>query len=393
MKRYGNLYHQITAFENLLSASRKARKGKRFKEQTSRFELNLEKELFRLQRELTAKTYKHGGYRDFFVYDPKMRLISAAPYRDRVIHHALCNIIEPIFDRTFIFDSYACRKNKGTHKALDRYSEFARKNTYVLKCDIRKYFHGIDHEFLFNAVSRKIKCRETLWLIRKIIGTRKDNSFICYFPGDNLFTPVERPKGIPIGNLTSQFFANIYLDGFDHFVKEQLKCRYYIRYVDDFVVFHKDKKQLQMIKLRVEEFLESLRLRLHRDKSRAYRVSDGVVFLGCRMFPNHRLLKKENALGMRRRLKKMARQYQNGEIPLEKVSQRIQSWIGHARHADTWRLRERLFSEVAFQRGEAKSDSWGGVEQQSEQRALCRPQQQPPEQPEQQCRFPLLQDM
>ncbi len=393
MKRHGNLYHQITSFENLLIASRKARKGKRFKDQTSRFELNLEKELLQLQQKLTAKTYKHGGYRDFFIFDPKMRLISTAPYRDRVVHHALCNIIEPIFDRTFIFDSYACRKDKGTHKAMDRYTEFARKNTYVLKCDIRKYFQSIDHEILFGAVSRKIKCPETLWLIREIIMTRKDKSVIHYFPGDDLFTPVERPKGIPIGNLTSQFFANVFLDGFDHFVKENLKCRCYVRYVDDFVVFNNDKNQLHEVKSQIEDYLKSLRLIIHRKKCRVYRVTDGAAFLGCRIFPTHRLLNKQNVLGMRRRLKKMTQQYQNGEISLKKINQRIQSWIGHAKHADTWHLRERVFSGVAFQRGEAKNASRGFLEQQPEQRALWEPQQQPPEQQEQQYWFSLLQDM
>lgn len=393
MKRYGNLWPQTTSFENLLIASRKARKGKRFKEETARFELNLEKELLRLQRELTEKTYKHGGYRDFFIYDPKMRLISAAPYRDRVVHHALCNVIEPIFDRGFIFDSYACRSSKGTHKAVDRYTEFARKNTYVLKCDIQKYFQSIDHEFLLDAVSRKIKCPDTLWLIRKIIGTRKDRKVVLYFPGDDMFTPVERPKGIPIGNLTSQFFANVYLDGFDHFVKERLKRRYYIRYVDDFVVFGNDKKRLSEIKAQTETYLEALRLRLHERKCRVYRVADGVPFLGYRVFPTHRLLNKENALGMRRRLKKMTRQYRKGEIPLEKVDQRIKSWIGHARHADTWLLRERLFSAAVFQGGGAKRGSRGRVEQQPEQRALRQSEQQQPEQPEQQCRISYLQDM
>ena len=234
----------------------------------------------------------------------------------------------------------------------------------MLKCDIQKYFHCIDHEILFDAVSRKIKCPDTLWLIREIIKTRKDKKVIFYFPGDNLFTPIKRPKGIPIGNLTSQFFANVYLDGFDHFVKEQLKCGQYIRYVDDFVVFGNDKKQLVEIKMQMEEYLTSLRLKLHKNKCRVYKVTDGAAFLGYRVFPTHRLLKKENTLGMRRRLKKMTVQYRDREISFEKVNQRIQSWIGHAGHADTWKLRERLFSDAVFQRGKAKSDSRGFVEQQ-----------------------------
>ena len=153
MKTYKNIFEKIISFENLLIASQKAQKGKRFKDSTACFNLELEKELLRLQNELTRMTYRHGSYQDFFIYDPKRRLISAAPYCDRVVHHALCNIIEPIFDAAFIYDSYACRKGKGAHAAVDRYSEFAQKNKYVLKCDIRKYFQSIDQEILLDIVN------------------------------------------------------------------------------------------------------------------------------------------------------------------------------------------------------------------------------------------------
>ena len=185
----------------------------------SRFNLNLENELLGLQRELLEKTYRHGGYRDFFIYDPKRRLISAAPYRDRVVHHALCNIIEPLFERSFIADTYACRKGKGSHAAVDRYSGYARRYRYVPKCDIQKYFQSIDHEILLARISRKIRCPDTLGLIRETIGSRRDFAFPFHFAGDDLFTPLSREKGIPIGNLTSQFFANVFLDGSDHFVR------------------------------------------------------------------------------------------------------------------------------------------------------------------------------
>jgi len=142
VKTYRNLFDQIASFENLLRAARKAQLGKRFKESTALFNLNLEKELLYIHKSLLDRTYRHGAYQDFFVFDPKMRLISAAPYRDRVVHHALCNVIEPIFERSFIHDSYACRKGKGSHDAVRRYTEFARKNRYVLKCDIQKYFQS-----------------------------------------------------------------------------------------------------------------------------------------------------------------------------------------------------------------------------------------------------------
>jgi retron-type reverse transcriptase len=280
VRRHNHLYPRITAFENLLAAARKAQRGKRFKPATARFNLNLEGELLKLQRQLNGQTYRHGGYRDFWIHDPKQRLISAAPYRDRVVHHALCNIIEPIFDRTFIHDSYACRQGKGTHAAVERYSAFARRYPYVLKCDIRKYFQSVDHEILMAAITRKIKCTRTLWLIGEIIASRRDDSQARYFKGDDLFTPFARRRAIPIGNLTSQFFANVYLNGFDHYVKEHLGCRAYIRYVDDCVVFDRDKARLGELLAAMRAYLETLRLTLHKNKCRVYRVSDGVTFLG-----------------------------------------------------------------------------------------------------------------
>ncbi len=164
-------------------------------------------------------------------------MISAAPYRDRVVHHGLCNIIVPIFERTFIHDSYANRCGFGTHRALRRFTEFARSSRYVLQCDIKKYFPSIDHEILKSLLRRKLKCQNTLWLLDKIIDNSNDqNSPIDYFPGDDLLTPIQRRRGLPIGNLTSQFFRNVYLNGFDHFIKEQLKVKKYIRYLDDFAI-------------------------------------------------------------------------------------------------------------------------------------------------------------
>lgn len=379
MKTYNHLFDTISSFENLLLAARKAQRGKRFKKTTAVFNLNLEKELLSLQKDLQRGTFRHGGYRDFYIFDPKRRLISAAPYRDRVVHHALCNVIEPIFDRTFIFDSYACRAGKGTHAAVDRFTAFARKNRYVLKCDIQKYFQSVDHLILMEAVRRKIRCQRTLELIRKIITSREERGNIEYFKTDDLFTPYARVRAIPIGNLTSQFFANVYLNGFDHYVKETLRCRHYIRYVDDFVVFDDSKSRLQTVKALMGNYLDSLRLKLHKRKCRVYRVNDGVCFLGYRIFPTHRLLKKDNALRMRRKLKKFSCQYQAGMIDLREIQQSIQSWIGHACHADTYKLRKRLLGSVAFRRGETENAAGRLLEQQSEQRSVCVSQQEQPE--------------
>jgi retron-type reverse transcriptase len=351
VKTYNHLFERIVSFENLLSAAEKAQKSKRFKPATALFNLNLEKELLGLQKQLVEKTYIHGAYCDFTIYDPKMRLISAAPYRDRVVHHALCNVIEPIFDRSFIYDTYACRKGKGAHAAVDRYTAFARKNRYVLKCDIRKYFPSIDQDILLRIIRRKVRCADTLWLIEQIIRSRADSGAIQYFPGDDLFAPYQRVRGLAIGNLTSQFFANVYLDGFDHFVKETLGCRHYIRYVDDFVLFDASKARLNELKAQIIGYLDTLRLTLHPRKCRVYRVDEGVCFLGYRMYPDHRLLKKQNVLHFRRKLKKMQNDYCHGRIGAAAVKQSIQSWIAHAEHADTYRIRRRIFAGMVFQKG------------------------------------------
>jgi RNA-directed DNA polymerase len=194
MKRCGNLFDKITSFENLLKAARKAQRGKRHKPSTAAFNLRLEYELLRLQAEMRNRTYHLGAYKCFQVFDPKKRLISALPYRDRVVQHALCNVVEPIFDRGLIYDSYACRRGKGSHRAVERFTSFCRKNKYALKCDVKSYFASVDHGLLLGKIKEKIKDPDAIRLIKTIIDS----------------TP---PPGIPIGNLASQIFANLYLNG------------------------------------------------------------------------------------------------------------------------------------------------------------------------------------
>ncbi len=215
MKRYGNLYHQLYAFDNLLAGARKAQKGKRFKTNCRSFNLDLESNLLTIQRQLKNKVYQPGPYTRFKIYEPKERTISAAPYRDRVVHHALVNVIEQIFDKAMIYDSYANRVGKGTHRAVDRFTEFSRKRSHVLKMDIVRFFPSLDHQILMEVIEKKIKDKDILSLIRIILNSSEEptnNARHQYFSGDNLFTPLERKKGLPIGNLTSQFFANVYLD-------------------------------------------------------------------------------------------------------------------------------------------------------------------------------------
>jgi retron-type reverse transcriptase len=345
MKRYGNLYPEIIDFENILLASRQAQKGKRFRDNVLDFNYHLETELIRLQQQLTDKSYQPGAYRTFHLTNPKSRLISAAPYRDRVVHHALCNIIVPIFEKTFIADSYANRLGFGTHRALKKFTHFARNSRYILKCDIKKYFPSIDHIILKELIRRKIKCPDTLWLINTIIdNSNEQETVIDYFPGDDLLTPVNRRRGLPIGNLTSQFFANIYLNGFDHFVKEQLKISKYVRYVDDFALLSDDKELLADARLAIEEYLAKLKLKIHPIKSQLFETKIGATFLGFRVFPDRIRVRNSNLHQARRRLKRLQTGYIQGKIDREKVNQSIQSWFAHLEHGDTWQLRQQIFT-------------------------------------------------
>ncbi len=350
MKTYKNLFNSIVSFDNLLLAAKKAQRGKRFRDNVALFNMNLEKNLLTLQKELEKQTYQPGEYRSFYIYEPKKRKISAAPYRDRVVHHALCNIIEPIFERSFIFDSYSNQKGKGTHRAVLRFQKYLRRYKYVLKCDIKKYFPSIDHEILKGKIRRKIADAQTLWLIDTIIDNSNPQEKVCdYFPEDDLFTPWQRRRGLPIGNLTSQFFANVLLNDFDHFIKEKLRCKAYQRYVDDFVMLDNDKYLLKEIGKEASEFLNRSRLRIHPKKFQIFLNNQGIDFLGYLIFPTHIRLRKTNALRFRRRLKKMAKKYQRKEITLSEVNSSVQSWLGHARFADTYNLRRSIFSQVKFQ--------------------------------------------
>jgi retron-type reverse transcriptase len=222
MKRTGGLWPEIVSFSNLLGAAENAAAGKRTRPDVAAFLINLEVELLQLQRELTQFRYVPGPYRSFTVQDPKPRLISAAPFRDRVVHHALTQVVEPIFERRFSNSSFACRLGMGTHAAIERARQGARRFAYVLKCDVRKYFASIDHEILKNRLGRVVKCAPTLDLAARIIdGSNPQQDTAAYFPGDDLFTPHQRRRGLPLGNQTSQFFANVYLNPLDQFLERQ----------------------------------------------------------------------------------------------------------------------------------------------------------------------------
>jgi len=351
MKRYGNLWSQIIDFENLLKAARQAQKGKRFQRNVLAFNYNLEKELQRIRQELASQTYRPGHYRTFEIMEPKRRMISAAPYRDRVVHHALCNIIAPIFERTFINDSYANRMGYGTHRALRRFTEFARSSRYILQGDVKKYFPSIDHEILKEVIRRKIKCQETLWLIETIIDNSNEQELaIEYFPGDELMTPFTRRRGLPIGNLTSQFFANVYLNGFDHFVKEHLKTKKYLRYVDDIALFADDFGFLAEARLAIEDYLAGIRLKIHPIKSQLFETCLGATFVGFRVLPTQIRVRSENLRRARRRVQQLQTNYASGVMTWQQVDQSIQSWLAHLHHGTTWHLRQKIFDNLIFSR-------------------------------------------
>ena len=229
---YRHLYAQVYDWENLLLAWRKAAKGKRGQPPAASFEMNVAQNLLAIQEELAEKRYQPGGYVSFHIHEPKQRLISAAPFRDRVVHHALCNVMEPIFERRFIHDSYANRRGKGTHAALDRCQEFARRYPYVLQCDVQQFFPAIDHSLLLDSIQRVIVDPDLLGLCERILesgrGVLSNEYAMIYFAGDDLFA-VNRARGLPIGNLTSQFWANVYLDRLDHFIKRELDRLSFLR--------------------------------------------------------------------------------------------------------------------------------------------------------------------
>lgn len=346
MKRVGGLWEGVVSYANLHEAARRAALGKRSRRDVAAFLLNLENELATLRRELIGGGYRPGPYREFRIFDPKPRLISAAPFRDRVVHHALTQVLEPVFETRFSPNSHACRKGMGNRTALERAEYGAALYTYAFKADVKKYFASIDHDILLERLERTIKCRATISLAATIIaGSNIQEEAEYYFPGDDLFTPQSRRRGLPLGNQTSQFFANLYLDSLDQYIDRTVRPACWVRYVDDILIFDSSKERLREARSAMEEKLAGVRLRLHDGKSRTYRCEDGVTFLGWRLFPGRTRLVRSNLVGFRRRLNEMKRELALGETSLGKVRARVHSWIGHAAAGHTWRLRERVFAD------------------------------------------------
>jgi RNA-directed DNA polymerase len=325
MKRVNGLFIKIIDFQNLYSAYKKAIKGSPHSWEAKRFSFFLEKELLQLRNELLSNTYHPGTFKHYKIYDPKERLISVAPFRDRVVHHAIVKILEPIYESVFIFDSYATRKKKGTHAAILRVQRYLRNSKYYLKADIKKHFENMDHEILLDILTRKVKDKACLALIRTVIKGVPWN------------------KGLPIGNLTSQFFANVYLDQFDHYIKEDLGVKKYVRYMDDMVFLSDSIDDLREIRKNMDQFLVGkLKLELKPGAVYINKQSNGISFLGARIFPEQIRIKPSC---LRRCIKKLdikAIEYQNGKINSINYSASLNSIIGHLDFFNTYQLRLNL---------------------------------------------------
>jgi retron-type reverse transcriptase len=349
--------HYLFSFQNLISAYYQCRKRKRLKSQPSKFEFHLEKEIINLEKLLENYTWKPLPFSVFVVTEPKIREIFAAEFRDRVIHHLLYNYLSPIFEPKFIFDSYACRKSKGTHRAIKRLSQFLRKITvndrkkvFYLQADIQNFFPSINHNILFHLIQEHVRNPDILWLTKTIIyydctknPVKKGQLplFGLVPPHKSLFN-VPPGQGLPIGNLTSQFFANIYLNELDQFIKHSLKCKYYIRYVDDFVILDESKENLYRLKQEIDKFLQlKLFLKLHPKKSIVQDVNKGIDTLGYLIKPTHILVRKRVVKNFKKRLF----QFQKGKINLNYALSCINSYYAHFMHADSYRLRKHLWEK------------------------------------------------
>ena len=339
----GKLYNTIVGLENVFCAFEEFCVGKRKKKDVMAFCRNLEDNLFTIHRSLMTKTYKHGTYQMFYVKDPKVRQIHKATVADRLVHHIVSSHLERIFEPTFIKHSYSCRKNKGTHKAVFALWSMAQsltaegnRNCWVLKCDVRKFFASVDQKILLELLERRIADQDFLWLLGEIIYS--------YCPSGSSPT-----KGIPIGNLTSQFFANIYLNELDQFVTNSLKIENYIRYADDFVILSTNRNYLINLIPAIGKFLKlKLGLQLHPNKIFLRKIKSGVDFLGYVVFLYYILPRTKTKRRLISKIKSRINDYKEVKISEIKLNQTIQSYFGYLSHANSYKLRQELANLIWF---------------------------------------------
>jgi retron-type reverse transcriptase len=350
--RYGDLWGSVVDWSNLVLAAKKARRGKRDREAVQKFDFHLERNLLGLQRELASGAYRPGPFTTHWIHVPKSRLISAAPYRDRVVHHAVMNVLEPILDRHFHPDSFACRKGKGTHAAARRLQHLMRRYPFALQCDVRKFFPSIDHEVLKETFRRRLKDRRVLALLDVIVdSSNEQEAVIEHFPGDSLFTPLDHRRGLPIGNLTSQWFANWYLDRFDHTATNVWRVGH-VRYCDDFVMLGYDRGRLKELLPVMAAELGRVRLKLHSKRATVGPTRAGRSFVGYRISPPARRLTNSAVRRCWRRFGWQRRALAGGEIDREAVHRSLMGWMGHVQQGDGLGLVRRVVERCVFRRGQ-----------------------------------------
>lgn len=345
-----NLYEKICDYEELYQSHLEARKGKRYRDDVMVFSDNLEENLITIQNELIWETYEVGPYRPFYVKEPKLRLVMALQYRDRIVQWAVYKQLMPYYNKTFIEDSYACRTGKGTHKAADRLQYWLRQVSrksgkwYYLKLDISKYFYRVDHAVLLDILSRRIKDQRLMRLLDKIINS-EDTCFglpAGMSPEDCTEDMWLYDVGMPIGNLTSQLFANVYLNELDQYCKHTLRLHFYIRYMDDVIILSDDKKELAAVRENIEIFLDE-KLHLSLNKKTVIRpISLGIDFVGYSMWATHRKIKKQSARRIIRAVKRMCEKMQEGNMSREEFMRRAASYNGMLQHCNSYGLRRKL---------------------------------------------------
>lgn len=320
MKRHGNLFPKIVEKDNIYAAYKAARKGKGWQNTVKNFEKNLETNISKIQRSLIDKTFTTSKYIEKTIYEPKERIIYKLPFNpDRIVQHALMNVVEPIWDSLMIHDSYSCRKGKGIHASSRRTMDFIRevgKDSYCLKMDISKFYPSVNHDIMYEIVQRKIKCRDTLWLLHNII----------YSYGGG--------KNIPIGNYTSQWLGNLYMNDLDMFVKHDMNFEHYIRYCDDFIFLHPDKLYLHEVQNSVTDFILD-KLDMSLSKSDVFPIKHGIDFLGYRHFPDKVLLRKSTAKRIRKRIQVLPALLELEHITFDKYTSSIASTLGWLKWANS----------------------------------------------------------
>lgn len=347
MKTFCQSYRELISIENIFQAWSEFKRGKRNRADVQIFERNLEDNLFSLNQELKYKAYQHGFYDSFYVYDPKIRHIHKAQVKDRIVHHLLYKYLYEVFDISFIYDSYSCRLDKGTHRAIRRLEKFARivsrnytRPCWALKCDIKKFFASVDHIVLLHLLEKRITNKDVLWLLSEII-----NSFHSEFGSS---------KGIPLGNLTSQVFANIYLNDLDQFVKHDQRIKYFLRYADDFLILSENKEKLVQYINPIEILLkEKLELELHPKKIIFRKLDWGIDFLGYVVLPHYCLPRTKTKRRIFNKVEGKVKSFQNEKISKTSLNQSIQSCLGYLDHANSYKLTQKLKNQVWFWLGES----------------------------------------